>query len=185
MSTTTRRGTFTFRTFDPLRDSELLHSWITGPGAGLRTLRNAKLQDVERAYMAIAASGHHTASLGLHDGLPAFLTETYDPRRTEPAGPYTPEPGDVGVRLLIAPPHASSYGFARAAVAAVLDRVFADPGAARIVVDQDVQDTVAEALDESAGFTPVREIRTAERRGLLSLCTHERFAAARSSRRAA
>ncbi|MFK0168291.1 GNAT family N-acetyltransferase [Streptomyces sp. NPDC090306] len=185
MSTITRRGRLAFRTFDPLRDAELLHGWVTDPGASFRTMRNARLQDVERAYMAVAASEHRHAWLGLHDGLPAFLMETYDPRYTEPGGPYVPEPGDIGVRLLVAPPHASSYGFARAVVAAVLERLFADPGTARVVVDQDVQDTVAEALDESVGFAPVREIRTAERRNLLSLCTHERYAAAPRPRRAA
>ena len=59
-------------------------------------MQDARLQDVEREYMRIAAHEHHHAYLGLHDGEPAFLMEKYDPRHVELVGLYDPEPGTPG-----------------------------------------------------------------------------------------
>jgi hypothetical protein len=103
MSATTGIGTLTVRPLDPLRDAELLHSWVTHPKAAYWMMQDAKLQDVEREYMRIAAHEHHHAYLGLHEGRPAFLMEKYDPRYVELEGLYDPEPGDVGMHFLVAP----------------------------------------------------------------------------------
>jgi hypothetical protein len=83
MSAGTGIGTLTVRPLDPLRDAELLHSWVTHPKAAYWMMQDAKLQDVEREYMRIAAHEHHDAYLGLHEGRPAFLMEKYDPRYVE------------------------------------------------------------------------------------------------------
>ncbi|WP_306332516.1 GNAT family N-acetyltransferase [Streptomyces sp. KL118A] len=72
---------FTLRPLDPLTDSELVHRWVTRPGAEHWMTRDATLTDVERAYMAIAASGRREACLALCDGVPSFLVEWYDLRR--------------------------------------------------------------------------------------------------------
>ncbi len=42
-------------------------------------MQDARLEDVERAYMEIAADEHQHALLGLQDGVPVFLMEYYDP----------------------------------------------------------------------------------------------------------
>jgi hypothetical protein len=90
---TTGIGTFTIRPLDPLKDAELLHSWVTHPKAAYWMMQDANLPDVEREYMRIAAHEHHHAYIGLHDGRPAFLMEKYDPRYVELVGLYDPEPG--------------------------------------------------------------------------------------------
>ena len=102
MSTFTGHRTFTFRPLDPLQDAELLHSWVTHPKAAFWMMQDAKLQDVEREYMGIAAHEHHDALLGLHDGGPAFLMERYDPGTANWSACTTPEPGDVGMHFLVA-----------------------------------------------------------------------------------
>ena len=82
---------FTFRPLDPLRDAELLHSWVAHPKAAFWMMQDAKLEDVERAYMEIAADEHHHALLGLDErGAPAFLMERYDPAHRELTGLYGP-----------------------------------------------------------------------------------------------
>ncbi|MFI1676982.1 MULTISPECIES: GNAT family N-acetyltransferase [unclassified Streptomyces] len=68
------------RPVDPLTDAELVHAWVTHPRAEHWMPRNATLTDVERAYMAIAASSHREAYLGLREGVPSFLMEWYDLR---------------------------------------------------------------------------------------------------------
>ncbi len=174
-------GTFTFRPVDPLEDAELLHDWLTHPKSAFWMMQNARLVDVERAYMDIAADEHQHAYLGLHDGEPAFLMEKYDPAHRELVGLYEPEPGDVGMHFLVAPTDRPVHGFTRAVITAVMDELFADPGTRRVVVEPDVHNKAVRALNEAVGFVPAREIDKPEKRALLSFCTRERFFASKRS----
>jgi RimJ/RimL family protein N-acetyltransferase len=167
--------TFTFRPLDPLKDAELLHGWVTHPKAAFWMMQDARLQDVERAYMEIAADPYHHALLGLRDGEPAFLMERYDPARRELAGLYEPEPGDVGMHFLVAPTDTPVHGFTRAVITAVMAHLFADRETRRVVVEPDVRNKAVHALNEAVGFVPEREIQKPEKRALLSFCTRERF----------
>lgn len=175
MSTGTGIGTFTIRPLDPLSDAELLHGWVTHPKAAFWMMQDARLEDVERAYMEIAADEHHHALLGLHDGVPAFLMEKYDPAHRELTGLYRAEPGDVGMHFLVAPTDTPVHGFTRAVITAVLEHLFADPATARVVVEPDVRNKAVHALNEAVGFVPEREIQKPEKKALLSFCTREQF----------
>ncbi|MGX1565997.1 GNAT family N-acetyltransferase [Streptomyces sp. NPDC055506] len=179
MSATTGIGTLTVRPLDPLKDAELLHSWVTHPKASYWMMQDAKLQDVEREYMRIAAHEYHHAYLGLHEGRPAFLMESYDPRYVELEGLYDPEPGDVGMHFLVAPTDRPIHGFTRAVITAVMDELFADPRTRRVVVEPDVSNKAVHALNEAVGFVPEREIDKPEKRALLSFCTRDQYLAAR------
>ncbi|MER5875727.1 GNAT family N-acetyltransferase [Streptomyces sp. NPDC001910] len=180
MTTPTRTaiGTFDIRPLDPVEDAPLLHRWVTHPKAAFWMMQEAKLQDVEREYMAIAASEHHHACLGLLDGEPVFLMERYDPRYIELVGLYEPEPGDVGMHFLVAPTDTPVHGFTRAVITAVMEDLFADPATRRVVVEPDVGNKAVHALNEAVGFVPEREIQKPEKKALLSFCTRERFAKA-------
>ncbi|MGC3000357.1 GNAT family N-acetyltransferase [Streptomyces sp. G35A] len=182
MSTTTgfknELGTFTVRPLDPTRDAELLHAWVTHPKAAYWMMQDARLEDVEREYMKIAADEHHHAYLGLHDGRPAFLMESYDPAHRELVGLYEPRAGDVGMHFLVAPTDTPLHGFTRSVITAVMAHLFEDPATWRVVVEPDVGNKAVHALNEAVGFVPVREIDKPEKRALLSFCTREQFAAA-------
>ncbi|MFD9909207.1 GNAT family N-acetyltransferase [Streptomyces sp. NPDC059063] len=166
------------RPLDPFEDAELVHSWVTHPKAAFWLMQGAKLHDVEREYMGIAASEHHHAYIGSHDGEPAFLMERYDPRYIELVGLYEPEPGDVGMHFLVAPSEHRIHGFTRAVITTVMEHLFADPRTVRVVVEPDVANHAVHALNETVGFVPEREIDKPEKRALLSFCTREQFEAA-------
>ncbi|MFE2421606.1 GNAT family N-acetyltransferase [Streptomyces hokutonensis] len=175
MSALTTTGTFTFRPLDPLRDAELLHRWVTHPKAAYWMMQDAKPEDVERAYMEIAADEHQQALLGLQDGMPVFLMEYYDPRYRELVGLYEPLPGDVGMHFLTPATEAPVHGFTRAVITAVMARLFENPAVARVVVEPDVSNTAVHALNKAVGFVPEREIQKPEKKALLSFCTREQF----------
>ncbi|MGC9500053.1 GNAT family N-acetyltransferase [Streptomyces sp. WG7] len=179
MSTTTPTvagiGALTLRPLDPLKDAGLLHGWVTHPKSAFWMMQDAKLVDVERAYMEIAADEHHHAYIGLHDGVPAFLMEKYDPAHRELTGLYEPEPGDVGMHFLVAPTDRPLHGFTRAVITAVMAELFADPATARVVVEPDVGNKAVHALNAAVGFVPEREIQKPEKKALLSFCTREQF----------
>ncbi|WP_089105183.1 GNAT family N-acetyltransferase [Streptomyces hyaluromycini] len=173
---TTMTMAFTFRPLAPLTDAELLHRWVTHPKAAYWMMQDARLEDVERAYMEIAADEHHHALLGLgEDGEPAFLMEYYDPAHRELVGLYEPEPGDVGMHFLTPATETPVHGFTKAVITAVVAHLFEDPAVRRIVVEPDVGNTAVHALNEAVGFVPVREIQKPEKKALLSYCTRERF----------
>ncbi|MGW3127745.1 GNAT family N-acetyltransferase [Streptomyces sp. NPDC001123] len=173
---TTMTRAFAFRVLDPLRDAELVHRWVTHPKAAYWMMQDARLEDVERAYMEIAADEHHHALLGLgEDGEPAFLMEYYDPVHRELVGLYEPEPGDVGMHFLTPATDRPVHGFTKAVITAVVARLFEDPATRRIVVEPDVGNKAVHALNEAVGFVPVREIQKPEKKALLSYCTRERF----------
>ena len=113
---------------------------------------DARLEDVEREYTAIAAHPHHDAFIGLHDGRPAFLVERYDPTEVELKGLYDAEPGDVGMHFLVAPPETPVHGFTRAVITTVMETLFADPRVRRVVVEPDVTNTAVHALNKAVGF---------------------------------
>ena len=171
------------RPLDPLKDAELLHTWVTHPKAAFWMMQDARLEDVERAYMEVAADEHHHALLGLQDGVPAFLMEKYDPVHRELAGLYEPQPGDVGMHFLVPATDTPLHGFTRAVITAVMDELFADPRTRRVVVEPDVTNKAVHALNEAVGFVAEREIQKPEKRALLSFCTRPQYLAARAASR--
>lgn len=165
----------TLRPLDPLNDAELLHGWVTHPKASFWMMQDATLPDVEREYMAIAAHEHHDAFIGLHDGVPAFLMERYDPRYVELVGLYEPRPGDVGMHFLTAPSDVRIPGFTRDVITKVMATLFADPQTQRVVVEPDIDNTAVHALNEAVGFRASEVIQKPEKKALLSFCTREQF----------
>ncbi|WP_329623307.1 acetyltransferase [Streptomyces sp. NBC_01255] len=170
--------TIRFRPLDPLKDAELIHAWVTHPKAAFWMMQDARLEDVEREYMAFAANPHHQAFIGLVDEVPAILMERYDPTHLELVGLYDPLPGDVGMHFLVAPTDTPVHGFTRKVITAVMAELFADPATARVVVEPDVSNKAVHALNEAVGFVPEREIQKPEKKALLSFCTREQFEAA-------
>ncbi|MGI5449879.1 GNAT family N-acetyltransferase [Streptomyces sp. CA-243310] len=171
-------GEFSVRPLDPFADAELLHGWVTHPKASFWMMQDASLPDVEREYMRIAAAEHHQAYIGLHEGRPAFLMETYDPSELELVGLYDALPGDVGMHFLVAPSDTPLHGFTRAVITTVMAAVFADPRTLRVVVEPDVANTAVHALNEAVGFVAERPVTKPEKEALLSFCTREQFEAA-------
>ncbi|MCX4823272.1 acetyltransferase [Streptomyces sp. NBC_01142] len=171
--------TFSVRPLDPFSDAELLHGWVTHPKAAFWMMQDAKLQDVEREYMAISAHEHHHAFIGLKDGEPVFLMERYDPAHVELKGLYDARPGDVGMHFLVAPTDTPVHGFTRDVITAVMEELFADETTQRVVVEPDVRNKAVHALNEAVGFEIVEKIEKPEKDAYLSVCTREQFMAAR------
>lgn len=170
--------TFEIRPLDPAADAGVVHQWVTHPKATFWGMQDAGLEDVERAYAAIAADPYHHALIGSAGGEPVFLMEHYDPRERELAGLYEARDGDIGMHFLVAPTGKPVHGFTRAVLTAVMARLFEDPAVERVVVEPDVRNTAVHALNEAVGFVPVGEVRKPEKMALLSFCTREAFLAA-------
>ena len=175
MTTRSLRDRMRLRPFDAAGEASLLHAWVTRPYARFWGMQSASLTDVRDAYAAMVASDHQEPLLGLFDGSPAFLCELYDPGRHEVAAHYPARQGDLGMHVLVGPATTPVHGFTLAVMRTVLDRCFADPGVARVVVEPDVRNDRIHRLNAAVGFIPDREVRLSDKRALLSFCTRDDY----------
>ncbi|MBP2707826.1 acetyltransferase [Microbispora sp. RL4-1S] len=173
-----RLGEFAVRTLDVDADAATLHRWVTHPKAEFWLMGDADLGRVAAGYRAIVDHPHHDAFVGLAGGEPAFLVERYDPAHVELAGLYDAEEGDVGMHFLCAPAATPVHGFTLAVITTVMEMLFADPAARRVVVEPDVRNTAVHRLNAAVGFEVVGRIAKPEKEALLSVCTRDRFRAA-------
>nr|WP_257909010.1 GNAT family N-acetyltransferase [Janibacter limosus] len=129
------------------------------------------------AFDEIDADPHHTARLGRVDGVPTFLTETYDPAHSVLAAHYRVEPGQLGMHVLVAPTDTPVHGLTSQVFRAVMHFCFRDPAVTEVVVEPDVRNHAIHAKNAAAGFVVDRRIALSDKEALLSFCTVEAFAA--------
>jgi RimJ/RimL family protein N-acetyltransferase len=165
----------TWRRLYPDGDAVMLHGWVTRPEARFWGMLGATVDDVRQAYREIDASPHHEARIGELDGVPVCLFERYDPALSELAGVYAVRKGDVGMHFFVAPTDRPVHGFTRAVLRAVMDEIFADPTARRVVAEPDVDNVRVQRLNASVGFTVEREIELPDKTALLSFCTRHDY----------
>jgi RimJ/RimL family protein N-acetyltransferase len=169
-------------TIEPLqldRDLSDLYAWVTDPKSRFWGLRTADEERVRAEYTQICASDHHRAWLGRVEGKPAFLTESYQPARTELADHYPVQTGDIGMHLLVAPTDRPRHGTTDAVLQTVMLFLFSVPRHDRVVVEPDVDNARIAAKNAAAGFVVERTIRLSDKRAALSFCTRTQFAHSR------
>ncbi|GAA3703042.1 hypothetical protein GCM10022377_15840 [Zhihengliuella alba] len=176
---------FAFRPVDAEADAETLHRWIATEHARFWGMPDATVEEIGAEYARLAASPHHRALVAETEAGPAFLAEVYDPRHSQLAGQYVWRPGDTGLHLLLPEPDGAAVpGFSQAAMEAAVEHVFADPAAARIVVEPDARNTAVHALNSRVGFRPAGRVDLPEhdgepaKRALLSFLERKDFARA-------
>lgn len=164
------------RVFRMPEDVPMIHDWVTREYARYWGMGGASVAEVEKNYRDILE--HAEVYIGLHDGAPAFLMESYDPA-SDPVGEhYAVEPGDRGMHILVAPPERRIAGFTWQVFMTVMDFLFADPDVRRIVVEPDTNNHKIHALNRRAGFRNARVIELPNKTAYLAFCTREDYAGA-------
>jgi len=173
-------GRMTVEPLDVAGHADLLHAWITHPRSVFWGMPDADFDTVRREYQRIDANPHHHAWLGRLDGVPLFLTETYEPAHSELADHYPVQPGDVGMHVLVAPPDGEPrHGVTSAVMRTVMAFVFADPAHHRVVVEPDVRNEAIAVKNAEAGFVVDRLIQLSDKQARLSFCSRSAFSASR------
>jgi len=158
------------RPLDADGDAALVHAWVTAPRARFWQMEHATLDEVRAEYASIVADPAREAWIGLHDGVPAFLVEAYDPA-DDPVGAHLdPLPGDRGMHLLVAPPAGDPLpGFTTAVMRHVVAHLLRDPAVRRLVVEPDVRNEAIQRLNARVGFRPLRVVDLGSKHALLSV----------------
>ncbi len=174
----------------PLRipdDAPVIHAWVRGERARFWGMQGLDVEGVADAYRAILEPSHVRAYVGLHEGRPAFLVETYRPALDRLRDYYDAGPGDRGMHVLVAPPERRVPGFTWAVFRTVMDFLFADPETDRVVVEPDARNPEIHALNYRAGFVFEKAIElpatptTPGKTALLCFCSRAAYASARDA----
>jgi hypothetical protein len=178
-------GEFELRELEIPGDMDTIHDWVSRDYARYWGMQGMSLARVCAIYVEILAKPHVRALLGTwcapgarSPAAPAMLAECYLPIHEPFAALYDARTGDRGLHILVAPrPARPIPGFTRAAFAAVLELLFTDPNAERIVVEPDVRNHKIRALNRAFGFREVGEIEipasatAPAKTAMLSICT--------------
>ncbi|MDL0432929.1 GNAT family N-acetyltransferase [Marinobacter sp. TBZ242] len=168
-------GQFSVRPVQLPDDLTLIHQWLSDDHArfwGMQDMSKAQLDDF---YRSLRASGEGDAFVGLHNGHPCFLIETYRPEQSPLAEHYPVQPGDLGMHILIAPTARPIHGFTRGVFTVLMGFLFEALDARRVVVEPDVSNDRIHQLNRFAGFQYDRVISLPDKQAHLAFCDYAQF----------
>ncbi len=153
----TMSARFSVRPLDPAGDAPLVHGWVTQDRARFWGMTDKTVEEVRDTYAFVDSLPTHHAFL-VHEHVgggaePVALVQTYEPEHDPLGEHYAVQPGDVGAHLLVAE-GARRTGFTGALVGFLVEWVFADPAAQRLVVEPDVLNDKSVARMVRSGFAP-------------------------------
>jgi RimJ/RimL family protein N-acetyltransferase len=173
-----RPEAFHIRPLDAQCDAPTLHRWFIEERAAFWNMRDKSVADVAAFYQAIEDSGHACAWLGLQDGVPAFLFESYEPAHEEIGEHYDVRAGDLGMHLFVGPAAMRRSGYTRHVFETLMTFLFERLGAQRVVVEPDASNTRIHALNRAMGFVYTKDVAFREKAASLAFCTRAAFYAA-------
>ncbi len=140
-------GRFSIRPLLLPEDLSLIHRWLNDDHARFWGMQDMSRDQLDHFYRSLRSSGEGDAFIGLHNGQPAFLMETYQPEHSPLAEHYPVQPGDLGMHILIAPAECPIRGFTRGVFTVIMGFVFEALNARRIVVEPDTSNDRIHALN--------------------------------------
>ncbi|MFI9610965.1 GNAT family N-acetyltransferase [Streptomyces sp. NPDC052023] len=134
-------GTVRLLPLDAKGDAEVIHGWVSQERAAFWGMNGLTRDEVAGIYAHLDTLDTHHAYLVVKDGEPAALFQTYEPEADRVSECYDPEPGDIGVHLMLAPagPGGARIGWTAALMHAVSSYVWLGLDRQRVVVDPDVR----------------------------------------------
>jgi len=169
-------GEFCIRPLDLVNDSTLLHGWVSAERARFWGMQDYSEEDVRRVYQEQLDSPHCQPYIGLHNGIPSFLLETYDPAHDLLASHYEVAVGDVGMHFLIGPSSGLvMHGFSRAVMQTIMAFLFSNPAHLRVVVEPDITNEKIHPINTAAGFCYTSQITLPHKTAWLAFCQRKHF----------
>ena len=176
---------FCLRPIQPEADADWLHDWLHRDYARFWGLGQASPDEIRKVYQTIQDSDHSRAYLGRRDGQPAFLLEHYLPSLNALGRHYPVRTGDHGIHFALAPVQKPRHDFSIEVLLAILEIIFRDTQARRLVVEPDIRNLKIHILNFRAGFRYVGLLKLADKNAYLGFCSRRQFQAARQRHRGA
>ncbi|WP_010520782.1 GNAT family N-acetyltransferase [Aquimarina agarivorans] len=146
-------GNLSIRAFNVATDSEMLLDWVNRDYAVFWGMQNATLVTVEKEYKSFTQRKHYDVFVGIYKDHPAFVLERYNPNFDIINDYYTPQQGDCGIHVIVAPPSSKKTpNFTWHLFSFIMDFVFQNPLITRILVEPDIRNKKMFALCQRIGF---------------------------------
>ncbi|KAA1248810.1 acetyltransferase [Mycobacterium simiae] len=159
---------FALRRLDPEQDLELVHLWMNDPEVARFWRKPWPRSQIASYLRRQHHSTHLVPYLGLLDGVPMSYWELYRADLDPLAQYYTAGAHDAGVHLLLGPPEYRGRRLAVDLLRTVATwQLDADPRAARVVAEPDVNNVRVIRALERAGFRRITDIDLPDKRAAL------------------
>lgn len=167
-------GRVSVRVLDPDADLDVLHAWVTRPWAGFWGLGDLPREELRDLYAEVGSLPTHHAFLVRWDERPVALLQTYEPEHDPVGACYDVLPGDVGVHFLLGGRGPRGTDLWAVLGAVLVEFLFADPAARRVVVEPDVANARAHARMRALGFEIGEPVRVGDKDALLAFLPRDR-----------
>ena len=144
---------------------------------GMKGMADVKIKD---NYQTLMNSTSEMAYIGSIEGEIKFLIEVYDVNHHEIGKHFQPLTGDIGMHILLAPANIQQSGFSKAVMEVVLDFIFTQLNAERVVVEPDVNNDKIHRLNQRLGIRHQRKITLSNKEALLGFVTQKQFEQAKN-----
>jgi len=146
-------GTILFKPLEVLKDSTVIHNWVTKEYAYFWGMQGSSLKDVQKEYNELINRDAYDVFLGIFNNEPIFLLECYHPLKDEIANHYNAKISDYGVHIIVAPPSGKIvHNFTWYIFKAITDFVFKNSDIDRILVEPDIRNKKMFAICQRIGF---------------------------------
>ena len=163
-------GQFSLRRMDPDRDLDLVHSWMNDPEVARFWKMGWPREKIACYLRRQDLSPHSTPYLGELDGNSMSYWELYRADLDPLARHYAAREHDAGLHLLLGPAEYRGRGLAVGLLGAVSAwQLDADPLAARVVAEPDVENARAIRVFERAGFRRTTDLDLPNKRAALMI----------------
>lgn len=166
-------GSIGIRMVDLSTDRDMIHQWLIDSHAKYWGMTSYTVAQTTAYFQSIAKSSSKNAYIGVINGTPRFLVETYDPAQDEIGRYIDAEPGDRGMHFLVERPRIKVHGLTHAVLRAILAFMFSKEEAKRIIVEPDVRNIAVQRLNEMVGFRPLAVVHLSTKFALLSVCKRD------------
>ncbi|APR84275.1 Siderophore synthetase large component, acetyltransferase [Minicystis rosea] len=166
---------FEIRSFDLEEDLETVHAWVNQDYAKSFWQMDGPMQTLEEWYVELMANPYLHGFMGLVDGEPAFVFETYWAPRDVVGRTYEGLPGDYGFHLIVAPPTIKRPNFTFHVFQVVLEFMFRHPLVGRVVGEASAAHDKLNRLLWAVGYRKEKLIQLPDKIANLTFCTREDF----------
>lgn len=157
-------------------DMPTICDWLKQPYAHFWGMQQQTEQQITKAYQAIIDTPHHQAYVIEQNNNLLALVELYSPEHESlMKAAYEVEPNDVGMHILLAPNTAPKRHFSFEMMQCVLQSIFAQNSAARVVVEPDIANSKIHTLNKRLGFVHTQQIQLGEKAAYLGFCDKAAF----------
>lgn len=171
-------GDLSLRLLNLDKDFPTICRWVKQPNAHFWGMQNMTNEEIYATYQDFQDSTHTDVYIGLHNGNPVFLMESYDPFSNEIIEHYSAATHDRGMHFFIGAAIKPIHNFSFAVISVIVDFLLSQPKIKRVIVEPDILNEQIHILNKRVGFRYINIAKLNHKTACLAFCDRQAFNAA-------